>query len=264
MDRKLLFFDIDGTLLPTVDGQIPESTIQAVKKAQEAGHYIFINTGRCNCMIPKQLKDIDFDGYLCGCGTYVTLHGEVLTNQVFDQKRGRKLVEHARNLNLVVLPEGNDSCYFDSLGPRNPWVDFTGSQIFKEFPDKLKDLNTVDNLAFCKFCAIVPTKEQLQELLEPFSDYFEAIDRGDSFYEVVPIGYSKASAIDTVIDHLGQSLDDCYVFGDSSNDLSMLTHVKHSIAMGNSSEEVLKVSSYITTPVWRDGIYAALKHFELI
>ena len=53
------------------------------------------------------------------------------------------------------------------------------------------------------------------------------------FEEIVPKGCSKASGIDFIVKHLKASLDDCYVFGDSTNDLSMLTHVKNSIAMGN-------------------------------
>ena len=43
--KKLLFFDIDGTLVDD-DGSIPASTIQAIASAQKAGHLTFINTGR--------------------------------------------------------------------------------------------------------------------------------------------------------------------------------------------------------------------------
>jgi hypothetical protein len=126
------------------------------------------------------------------------------------------------------------------------------------------DAASCDDIRFSKFCAMAKTRAQLDIFLEPYQDYFEVIDRGDDFYEIVPIGFSKASAIDQVLAYLDQSLEDCYVFGDSSNDLSMLSHVPNSIAMGNSDECVLQVASYITTPVWRDGIYVAMKHFELI
>lgn len=262
MKRKLLFFDIDGTLLPEVDGQIPDSTINAIKRAQELGHYTFINTGRSKCIIPEQLLEMNFDGYLCGCGTYVTLHDEVLVNQIFDKQRGMDLILHARKEDIAILPEGTDSCYFDSLGNIDAWYEF-GSKMFEVFPDKLQNINECDDVRFNKFCAIAKTRETLDKLLEPVLDYFDPIIHGP-FCEVVPIGFSKASAIDVICEKLGQSLDDCYVFGDSNNDLSMLTHVKHSIAMGNSTPEVLRVSSYVTTPVWRDGIYVAMKHFGLI
>ena len=44
------------------------------------------------------------------------------------------------------------------------------------------------------------------------------IDRGDGFYECVPEGHSKASAIDIILKEYGLKLTDAYVFGDSTND----------------------------------------------
>ena len=37
MNRKLIFFDIDGTIIPEDTGVIPESTKEAIKKAKENG-----------------------------------------------------------------------------------------------------------------------------------------------------------------------------------------------------------------------------------
>ena len=54
MNRKLLFFDIDGTLLAGgIPGYIPDSTIEALKQAQANGHYIFINSGRTYGFMPE-------------------------------------------------------------------------------------------------------------------------------------------------------------------------------------------------------------------
>lgn len=58
MNRKLLFFDIDGTLLAGgIPGYIPDSTIEALKQAQANGHYIFINSGRTYGFMPEAIKD---------------------------------------------------------------------------------------------------------------------------------------------------------------------------------------------------------------
>ena len=45
-DQKLLFFDIDGTLLTAYPWTIPDSTQQALKAARKNGHLLFINSGR--------------------------------------------------------------------------------------------------------------------------------------------------------------------------------------------------------------------------
>lgn len=264
MERKLLFFDIDGTLLPDLDNPVPESTKEAIAQAQELGHYTFINTGRTKCLIPEELLAMPFDGYLCGCGTHIILHDQVLIDKVFDRERGNALTLHARDRGIAVTLEGNDSCYYDSLCPAVQGHASMLTDIFHNFPDKIRDINLFPDYRYSKFCALADSREMLDDFLIPFADYFEPIDRGDRFFEIVPAGYSKASAIDVILSHLGQSLDDCYVFGDSSNDLPMLNHVTHSIAMGNSSPDVLAAASYVTTPVWREGIPLALKHFGLI
>ena len=76
-NRKILFFDIDGTLLSHRTLTIPESAKRAVRKAKENGHLIFINTGRTISVINKEIKDLGFDGYICGCGSYIEVDGEV-------------------------------------------------------------------------------------------------------------------------------------------------------------------------------------------
>ena len=43
--RKYLFFDIDGTLLSDVTHTVPQSAIEAIKKAKENGHHCFLCTG---------------------------------------------------------------------------------------------------------------------------------------------------------------------------------------------------------------------------
>jgi hydroxymethylpyrimidine pyrophosphatase-like HAD family hydrolase len=44
----------------------------------------------------------------------------------------------------------------------------------------------------------------------------------------------------------------------------MLEAVKHGIAMGNATEELKKVASYVTTDVCDAGVYNAMKYYKLI
>ena len=71
-DKKILFFDIDGTLLTSHPFKVPESTSHALTKAHENGHLLFINTGRTKVMMPSALSELHFDGYIYGCGTHIT------------------------------------------------------------------------------------------------------------------------------------------------------------------------------------------------
>ena len=92
----------------------------------------------------------------------------------------------------------------------------------------------------------------------------EIIDRGNGFYECVPRGHSKATAIDQVLKHCGISLEDAYVFGDSSNDLSMFQFAEHAVAMGRHDAVLEPYTEHITDKVEEDGISRAMEHYGLI
>ena len=85
------------------------------------------------------------------------------------------------------------------------------------------------------------------------------IDRENGYYEVVPKGCSKATAMHFLADFLHVSMEDTVAIGDSNNDLPMLQCAATSIAMGNSSKAVLEMADYVTTDVMEDGIWNALQ-----
>lgn len=58
-NRKLLFFDIDKTLLTPYPWTVPDSAKQALKEARYNGHLLFINSGRTYTMIPEIIKEWD-------------------------------------------------------------------------------------------------------------------------------------------------------------------------------------------------------------
>ena len=77
-NRKLLFFDIDKTLLTPYPWTVPDSAKQALKEARYNGHLLFINSGRTYTMIPEIIKEMGFDGYVCGCGSQIYMNEELL------------------------------------------------------------------------------------------------------------------------------------------------------------------------------------------
>lgn len=112
MDRAVLFFDIDGTVLSEITKEVPVSAINAMKAAQQAGYLLFINTGRTICSIPPEIRRLKFDGYLCGCGTYLTYQDEVLFSSSIEKKRGREILKKATECNLGVVAEGQEDVYY--------------------------------------------------------------------------------------------------------------------------------------------------------
>ncbi len=268
MNRKLLFFDIDGTLLDEKTNSIPESAIKALKLAKEKGHYLFINTGRPLSVIEPRIRALDFDGYLCGCGTYILFKDEVLLHHHLPKEVQQSVLNLFYKYNLQGALEGTKDVFFPSTKEEETHPSVSGFiKSYKKNNNYIKYFEDAD-LDFDKFVFFISEEFQktkdFKDLIDEISKNFEVIDREDDLFELIPLGFSKATCIDFMCEYLGASLEDCYVFGDSTNDISMLTHVPNSIAMGNGMEQVLDLVSYVTTPTYEDGIYLAMKHFDLI
>ncbi len=269
MDRKLLFFDIDGTLLAGgVLGYIPESAILGLRQAQANGHYLFINSGRTYSFMPKAIKEFPFDGYVCGCGTEVIFQGKTLFHNELPREVRLGLKDILRNNRMQGVFEGRSACFFDDSSTLiSPIKSIRDTYISAQAPDAVRTFEDPE-MDFDKFVVFSDANSDFDNFLSEISEYFTCVQREPMgeyhFNEFIPKNCSKATGIDFIVNYMDASLDNCYVFGDSSNDLSMLRHVKNSVAMGNAVPEVLGQTSYVTTPVDRDGIYVALKHFHLI
>ena len=263
---RLLFFDIDGTLIDD-SFELPSSVRPALEKARELGCRIFINTGRTLCNIDRKLKEsLPIDGYVLGCGTRVIAEGKTLKELEYSHEESMKIVYALREVCIPTVFECDTGIYYDdalSDGFMTPnWRGYTDSRGLTRFVDE----GDPDFKAVKFFCYLKGEKMRrlLVDTLRSIGYSYYLIDRGREGYEVVPEGCSKATGIDIVREFYKADLDDCYVFGDSENDLSMLKHVRNSIAMGQSPDNVKKYCKYVTDTPENDGIAKALQMLGLL
>ena len=79
-DTKLIFLDIDGTLVRAGENTPPDSALKAIRAAQAKGNKVFLCTGRNPDMLKPLLK-FGFDGYVGAAGGYVVVDDEVIYDQ---------------------------------------------------------------------------------------------------------------------------------------------------------------------------------------
>jgi hypothetical protein len=263
--KKLLFFDIDGTVLSEGEHRyVPESTKEAIRRLQEKGHLCFINTGRSWAEIHDNIASLGFDGFVCGCGTYIRYHDEILLANQIPLKLSDTVYESLHTCHLEWLLEGQHAIYYSNLPYKTHIGDFH-REYHALFPDRCIDYPPEKRgLCFDKFCICTKKESDLSSFMNQFQKDFSFIDRGHGFYEVVPIGYSKASGIQFLMDYFKIPRKDTIAIGDSSNDMPMLEFAGLSIAMKKSDAIVLETADYVTDTVENDGIYQAMKHFGLI
>ncbi len=264
--KKIIFFDIDGTLTSEIDSQIPTSCTNAIRKARENGHYMYINSGRCAHNIGKRFLEIGFDGMICGCGTNIFSAKTELFYIGQTHEMTMQILDWARKTDVDILFEGRDELCFDTVRPlKHPMANkmLRSFRDIKKFPMRA----TPEEFDFTcdKFVIWYETREQLKKFRNESDKYFSFIDRGNNFAEFVPLGYSKATGIDYILQYHKIPMEQAYAIGDSSNDLPMLKAVPNSIAMGNASPASLfEEVSFVTQKASEDGIYHALEHFGFL
>ncbi|MDE6036359.1 MAG: Cof-type HAD-IIB family hydrolase [Ruminococcus sp.] len=261
--KSVIFFDIDGTIV-TEDERciIPESTKKAIEITRQRGNYTFINTGRTAFNISPEVRNLGFDGYLCGCGTYIEYGGKEILHYTPDRNFCRNIAEIVRECGVTPVYEYSECYFFDDEAVHNAGLNYF-MEVFVEKGTDISRKASDNNFVFDKFVVWRNPESDMKRFNEEIGKYFSVIDRGNGFYENVPKGYTKASAIDLVLERLGISRERAYAIGDSMNDLPMLQAVPHSIAMGG-AEKLYPYVSYVTSGIEEDGIYNALKHFRLI
>lgn len=261
--KKAIFFDIDGTIVTEDERSIiPESTKNAIKQARANGHLAFINTGRTVFNINSELKNIGFDGYLCGCGTYIEYGGEVILYNKLEAEFCRRIAESARECRAYPVYERFDSVFFDKAAINHPGVQYI-KEIFLRDVDNKERTTDESDFSFDKFVIWTDENTDKESLFNELKKYFSLIDRGGGLYEIVPTGFSKATAIDVILVKTGISIENAYAIGDSMNDLPMFQSVPNSIAMGG-AEKLYPHVSFVTKAIEEDGIEYALRHFNII
>lgn len=265
MARKIAFFDIDGTLTSEIDGSIPEDAASAIAQARTNGNLMFINTGRCFQNIGRRFRDIGWDGYVCGCGTNIYCQGQDVLHIAQTHSTTMQLLYAARTTDVDILFESRNFVTFDLSRPlHHPDAVRQYESFARKYYDMPEDLEN-PNFFMDKFVIWYQEESQLEAFRRVSDKWFDCIDRGGTFREFVPYGYSKATGIQYVLNHYHLDLSDAYALGDSNNDLSMLSYVPHSIVMGNATPESLFAQAeYITAKSSCGGIRQALAYYGFL
>lgn len=258
---KLIFFDIDGTLFRK-DCGIPESARKAIEQCVANGHYVMLCTGRNHSMIPEAVRNLPMHGEVEGCGTFVRVGDQVLTDAALTGEDCQEVLKILYDCSCPFYVENSDYFYYDEK-----YV----PQVFKEavmfmnrnYPGNKKLIEEFPN-RMSKITGYPDDRSRLQELSRRLSPWFDVIIHEEYVYiEIILKNYSKGTGVQQVIDHLGIAWEDTYGFGDSMNDLPMLMQVAHPMVMGEATEE-LKERFPSTTAINDDGIANGLKKLGLI
>lgn len=255
-----MFFDIDGTLVDR-NTQIPDSALAAIATLRRNGHLAFLNTGRPMSAIQSSILNGPFDGVIAACGTHILYRGKTLLNNLVDPALFDRLLPLAAASNIDIWLEGPEHVFVSNLRPTGFMAQFL--LYFADMPGVLADWHHVPIRAN-KMSYHLRPDSRMEECLPLLEQSFTLISHSPVHGEIVPQGFTKATGIQFLLEHLDLPRQQTYAFGDSLNDVDMLTYVQYGIAMGGSRSHVLQVSNHVTGTPEADGIADALRHYRLI
>lgn len=261
-DRRIVFFDIDGTIFDMGRGT-PDSTREALELLMERGHIPIVCTGRPKSSLFPEILDLGFPGIIGGAGTYIEYEGKVIRNILLDHELVERTVPPMEAIGCSVVLEGPEYLSYRKEGKAGLFYQVLG-RLHREYPNRIKEMEPGRDEA-CKISAQIEDPEAFDALIPEFrQDFSVARYQNFPFVEMMPAGINKADGIRALIDYLEIPRAHTYAFGDGPNDLEMLQYVQYGTAMGNSEESVLKTAKYKTEGIWEDGIYLGLKRYGLI
>lgn len=262
MQKKIVFFDIDGTIYSYEKGVI-EDTKQAIREIRNKGHLAVLCTGRTVPMITDDILEIGFDGIIAGAGTYVEYEGRVLYKSEIDEEAAKELISAMKRNGFLPVGEGHEGIYFEELGNMEGHYRKAYEIYNRMVPDRILKIGR-DRVNIAKISGAFTDNSHVYELKKELKDRYTMVNHGNELMEVIPVNHSKADGIKKLISEIGIEWENTYAFGDSFNDLEMLKYVKYGIAMGNSDKDLFAHVKYRTGNYDRGGVREALERHGLL
>ena len=276
--KKIIFLDVDGTLVD-YENKLPKSAVEAVKKARENGHRVYICTGRSKAEVPHEIWNIGLDGMIGGNGSYVEDNGHVVMHQKITSEQCKRAVDWFHEHGLEFYLESNNGLFASEN------FEVRGQSVIQEY-SKRKGKADFDKVTVrSAFHGMVFGGELYRDdlnkisfVLDSYDDYLKAKKdfpdlevntwggKGETalFGDMGVKNISKKTAVYKLLEYLQADIKDTFAFGDAKIDIPMLECCAVGVAMGSGGDEIKAMADYVTDDVEKDGLYKAFVHFKLI
>ncbi len=266
MTYRIVFSDVDGTLLTTEHKMLP-GTKEGILALKEKGIPFVIVSGRG----PSGIYPI-FEEYGFSC-PIISFSGTLILDenrQVVYETGFTK--EYTRRLLKVLETFEPDLSW--NIYSRERWIVknikdarvMEESAIIKAQPEEGSVDSLPDNAYIGKaLCICEP--EKILEIERKVKEAFPELSimlSSERLIEIMPSGITKGTAIRELCRLWNIPIEETVAFGDHYNDVAMLETVGMPVLMGNAPEELQHRFTNITDDCDHEGIYKALVNSGMI
>ncbi len=241
--RYAVFTDIDDTLY--FNNEMNPKNVQAIKKARENGHLVFINTGRSTGIIYDELMHGLFDGIVASIGGEVYVGDKTLLKAVIDTDELTRFTEEFLLENRTFVMEATADSRIRSVRntDKNPLSLLADKESFFTKP----------------YIEGRPTERQLEYIGSRYQLFVHSW-----YFEFTTKGCNKATGMKMVLDYFGIPRENCIAIGDSINDIDMLKASGNPVCVANAVDKLKEISVYQTCHAKDGALEDCFTHFGLI
>ena len=234
---KAVLFDLDGTLVPR-DQAIPERILEAIRRVEDAGHFVTVITGRTQS---RAQPFLDALGVRHAFGTtqgarVSTPEGQVLFEAHLSPAETRALIAATEALSYEFFVATGAGERFYVIDPNRMtngrpywgWALEEGHEVlpFSSYADE-----PVGKVVFHSEDA--PAVQASLRASHPHLNFYPWESK---FLEVTHALGHKGAALELIARELGVPQSRTVAFGDGNNDLTMLEWAGRGVAVGFGSE----------------------------
>jgi HAD superfamily hydrolase (TIGR01484 family) len=252
--RKLIFFDIDGTIVShtTNPSHIPEATLVALRQLSEAGHVVAFNTARSFATASRLMRELGITSAVLCSGAHIILDGKTVFLQHIDGMALKKAVQLAEKAKCTAYAADERNLYTLNVEESN--LIYLAGQCSEI--GMLKPLSRMKRA--CK-----------TDIYGSFQPDVSVTDKACVIMEngsagLLPPGISKAQGLEALAEYAGFSLEDTVAVGDSANDICMLKAAGVGVAVGNARDDVKEAADIVADKIEDGGIYNVFRQMGLI
>lgn len=255
---KVVFFDVDGTLVDPATHRIPQNTVDSLCALRAKGIRLFVATGRHMSMLDDVREQFEFDGYVTVSGQYCLYGNEVVHSNPIPRAGVEEMLSAMEEYGFSGIFLGGEECWLNLH-------DQAAQGFLDEFQVNTPPVCPPERALEQEVYQVITllTREQEHVLLDR-AKHLYTTRWHPCFLDALPPNGGKDVGIRAVLDWAGIARSEAMAFGDGENDLTMFSCVGTSVAMGNASDTVKGQADYVTARVDADGVFAALKHFGLL
>ncbi len=260
-DYKVLFLDIDGTIL-TPDDTIEDSTKKAVAEVKKKGIEVFLATGRPLHEIAHIAEKLNITSFIGYNGAFATHQDQDIFKAPMRSQTVESYVDIAKNNgHELVLYTSEENIFSDMESP--VVKEFISAFHLQKNSGYVKDVT--DKILGITLINLSENELALYEEADPSIHLSQVnVDGLRHCYDVIRDNVNKGVAVQQILELLHIPKESSIAFGDGMNDKEMLSVVGEGFAMGNGHPDLFQYAKYKTTKVTNSGIYNGLKSLGLI